>query len=60
MNIDVEGIFHAGGRFDNPVGYEYQLTASKVANPAVLAKGMKPHEEELDERKFACGGERPR
>ena len=61
VNIDVEGVFQAGGGFGHLNGYKYQLRAHTVSNPAVLSKGMKARETELEiERKFACGGEKPR
>ena len=61
MNVDVEGVFHAGGSFGHLNGYKSQITVHTVANPAVLSKGMKTLEKEREiERKFGCGGEKPR
>jgi hypothetical protein len=60
VNVDVEGVFQTGGTFGHLDGYRYQLMAHTVANPAVISKGMKPREKELEiERKFACGGVKP-
>jgi hypothetical protein len=61
VNIDVEGIFQAGGTFGHMNGYKYQLKAHTINNPAVISRGMKAREKELEiERKFACGGKTPR
>lgn len=61
VNVDVEGVFQAGRTFGHLNGYKFQLTAHTMANPAVISKGMKPHEKELEiERKYACGGTKPR
>jgi hypothetical protein len=61
VNVDVEGVFHAGGSFGHLNGYKYQLTAHTVANPVFLSKRMKTPEKEREiERKFACGGAKPR
>jgi hypothetical protein len=61
VNVDVEGVFQSGATFGHLNSYKYQLTAHTVANPVVISGGMKPHEKELEmERKFACGGEKPR
>jgi len=61
VNVDVEGVFEAGGSFGHLNGYKYRLRAYTVSNPAVISKGMKAREKELEiERKFACGGANPR
>ena len=61
VNVDVEGIFHAGGGFGHMNGYKYKLTAHMVANPTVISKGLKAAETEFEmEQKFACGGAKPR
>jgi hypothetical protein len=61
VNVDVAGEFQAGGSFGHMNGYKYQLKAHTIASPAVISKGMKGREEELEiERKFACGGAKPR
>jgi hypothetical protein len=61
VNIDVEGIFQAGGTFGHLHGYRYQLRAHTIDNSAVISKGMKARAKELEiERKFVCGGETPR
>lgn len=61
VNVDVAGIFEAGGGFGHMNGYKYQLRAHSIANPAVISKGMKTPEKELEiERKCGCGGVRPR
>ncbi len=61
LNIEVEGVFQAGGRFGHMDGYKYQITAHTVANAVVLSRGMKTPEKELEiERKYGCGGEKPR
>ena len=61
VNVDVEGVFQAGGTFGHQNGYKYQLTAHTVANPAVILKGMKTRDKVLEiERKFGCGGAKPR
>ena len=61
VNVDVEGIFQTGGRYGHMDAYSAQLTAHTIANLAVLSKGMKPREKELEiERKCACGGTKPR
>jgi hypothetical protein len=61
VNIDVEGVFQADGSFGHLGGYKYQLTAHTVANPAVIAKGLKGPEKDLElQRKFGCGGAKPR
>ena len=61
VNIDVEGAFQTGGPFGHLNGYKYQLTGHTISNPAVISKGMKPCEKELEiERKFACGRAKPR
>src|SRR5215467_2909876 len=33
VNVDVEGIFQAGGTFGHMNSYKYQLRAHKIANP---------------------------
>lgn len=61
VNVDVEGIFEAGGSFGHLNGYKYQFKAHTIANPEVISKGMKGPERELEiERKFGCGGTKPR
>lgn len=61
VNVDVEGVFQAGGSFGHLNGYKYELRAHSLSNPAVISKGMKAREKELEiERKFACGGANPR
>jgi len=61
VNVDVEGVFRAGGTFGHLNGYRYQLIVHAISNLVVLLNGMKPHEKELEiERKFACGGAKPR
>ena len=61
VNVDVEGVFEAGGGFGHMNGYKYQFKVRSIANPVVISKGMKPREKELEiERKFACGGATPR
>jgi hypothetical protein len=61
VNVDVEGVFETGRAFGHMGSYKYQLRARTVTNPAVLSKGMKPHEKELEiERQFGCGGTKPR
>ena len=57
VNVDVEGVFQAGGSFGHQNGYKYQLRAHTISNPAVISKGMKSREKDLKiERKLACGG----
>ena len=61
VNVDVEGVFQSGGSFGHLNGYKYQLRVHTISNPAVISKGMKAREKELEiERKFACGGVKPR
>ena len=61
VNVDVEGVFQAGGSFGHLNGYKYQMKARTLSNLAVLSKGMKAREKELAiERNFACGGTNPR
>jgi hypothetical protein len=61
VNIDVEGVFQADGSFGHLNGYKYQLRAHTISNPVVISTGMKEPEKELEiERKFACGGLKPR
>ena len=61
VNVDVEGVFQTGRTFGHLNGYKFQLIAHSIANPAVISKGMKPVEQELEvERKYACGGTQPR
>jgi len=61
VNLDVDGVFHAGGGFGHLNGYKYKLTAHAVANPVAISKGLKAPGTELEiERKFACGGAKPR
>ena len=60
VNVDVEGVFQTSGTFGHMNSYKHQLMAHTIADPAVISKGMKPHEKELEmERKFACGGIKP-
>jgi hypothetical protein len=61
VNVDVEGLFQAGVGLGHLNGYKYQLRAHTNSNPAVISKGMKGCEKELEiERKSACGGVTPR
>src|SRR5262249_27113173 len=61
VNVDVEGIFEAGGGFGHMNGYKYQLRAHTIASPVVISKGMRaPEKEQEIERKSACGGAKPR
>jgi hypothetical protein len=61
VNMDVEGVFQSDGSFGHLNGYKYQLRAHALSNPAVISKGMKAREKELEiERKFACGAAEPR
>jgi hypothetical protein len=61
VNVDIEGIFQSGGRFGHMNGYQYQLRAHTMANPAVISKGMRGREKEVEiERNCACGGAKPR
>jgi hypothetical protein len=61
VNIDVEGVFQAGSAFGHQGAYKYELKAQTIANPAVISKGIKSSDKQLEiERKFACGGVKPR
>jgi len=61
VNVDVEGVFQAGGSFGHLNGYKYQLRAHTISNPAVISTGMKGRAKELEiEQEFACGGRKPR
>jgi len=61
VNVDVEGVFHAGGHYGHLNGYKYELAAHSVDNPVFISEGMKSRGKEHEiELKFACGGANPR
>jgi hypothetical protein len=61
VNLTVQGIFISGGHFGHQNFYRYKFVAQRVADVAVVSKGMKSFaEERTAEQCYACGGTNPK
>jgi hypothetical protein len=61
VNLTVQGVFLSGGTFGHLNGYRYEIVPTKISNISVIQKRMKsPAEEQKAERRWACGGTKPK
>jgi hypothetical protein len=61
VNLTVTGKFETGGTYGHLNGYQHELTATRVRNLVVLAKGLQsPEQRKQTETKWACGGRSPK